>query len=127
MKTPANIDFSEKARTTTVKDANIKAALYYQWNLPRVDGKIRMAYKVWHNGALLFAGNDLYPGAYGSIDGKEVIMSLLSFVAVQEGGVDSEYFANYTAEQLAFSRSYDAEKLGYAVGDWEEKHFAGLN
>ena len=120
MKAPSNIDFSHVARTTTVKDANIKAALFFQ-DVPRKNGKTCMAYKVWHNGALLFAGNDYHVSPMVREDSKSAIMELLAFMAVQPADVADEYFDRYTPAQLAFASSYDAELLGYAVSRYEEK------
>jgi hypothetical protein len=72
------------------------------------------------NEALLFAGNDFRPSPLHSIDGIEAIMSLLSFLTVQKGDTEEEYFTNYTQAQLNWSNSASCEHLKGLIQDFEQ-------
>lgn len=120
MKAPKGIDFSDKMRTITVKQANIKAALFYQ-------GTDIVAYKVWYKGKLLFAGNDYRPGMGISIDSKESIVNLLGFFTVKLDDTDEDYFKNYTQEQLDWLETDDIDELNLFVNDWQENYYDKKN
>lgn len=70
---------------------------------------------------LIFSGNDYRPSPlYPAIDSVEAVVGCLSFLTLQDGDTDNEYFANYTPAQLAFSNSYECEELSMLAHDFEE-------
>lgn len=82
--------------------------------------RTRLAYRFYWNGKLLFKGNDYQPSPLDAIDSKGSIVGLLGFLACQLGDVDDDYFKGYNAEQMEWAESYDCEKLGLLVLDYEE-------
>lgn len=68
----------------------------------------------------LFAGDDFRPSPLHAIDGDAVALALLSFLTLQPGDTDAEYFNAYTDEQMGWAQSYDCEALGAEVYLWEE-------
>lgn len=84
-------------------------------------GKSRLAYRLtrYDNGKLevIFKGSDYFCAPSQPVDSDDCLRSLLTFLTLREGDTDSEYFADYTAKQLAF-RDSDAENLAmWADGD----------
>lgn len=70
---------------------------------------------------LIFSGNDYRPSPlYPAIDSVEAVVGCLSFLTLQDGATDREYFANYTPAQLAFRDSYACEELNGLINDFEE-------
>jgi hypothetical protein len=63
---------------------------------------------------VLFAGDDFRPSPLHAIDSDETVVGLMSFLTLQKGDTDAEYFRNYTPAQLEFSEQY-AEALGCEV------------
>ena len=51
----------------------------------------------------------------------EAVYELLSFIALQPGDTDDEYFDNYTPEQLTWAESNRCEELSYIVFTHDEK------
>ncbi|MFT3946169.1 MAG: hypothetical protein QM763_04270 [Agriterribacter sp.] len=84
-------------------------------------GGSKIEYFVFRGESLLFHGNDYKPSPLHSIDGLESIIDLLGFICLKEGDTDSEYFKDYTAEQLEWCRSYECEALQGLVLDYEDK------
>jgi len=68
---------------------------------------------------VIFSGNDFYPSPMVKPESKESAKHLLSFLTLQEYDTDSEYFDNYTDDQLNFRDSQDCENLQfYTMDDW---------
>jgi len=71
-------------------------------------------------GRRLFEGDDLGIPAHQAADGPEAATALLSFLTVQPGDTDAEYFDDYTAEQLDWVNSDEAEDLRLFALELEE-------
>ncbi len=89
--------------------------LYTLWN-----GAPFVTYYAFKDGKLLFSGEDFKPGAMLSPDSLECIVTLLSFLCVQPGDTDADYFKNYNSEQMKWANSFDAERLKGLCGDFED-------
>ena len=75
-------------------------------------GRCKMAYYLDDpNGKRIFEGDDFSPSPMYACDGPESAASLLSFLTLQPGDTDKEYFAEYTAEQLDWTDTADCEHL----------------
>lgn len=92
---------------------NIQVALYYQ-------GSDKVRYEFIKDGVLIFSGDDYRPSPLFRIDSLESIVGLLSFLTLQKGDADDDYFKNYTEAQIAFSKSFDYEQLKGLVSDYED-------
>lgn len=73
-------------------------------------GKSRLAYRFLHNDKLIFEGDDFCASPMNSIDGLQTVAALLSFLSLQDGDTDEEYFDSYTPEQIEWRDAY-AEDL----------------
>jgi len=63
------------------------------------------------DGSRVFEGTDFYTPAQMCADGPEAATALLSFLTLQLGDADQEYFGDYTPEQLDWCQSGEAEDL----------------
>lgn len=77
-------------------------------------------YEFFHKEELIFTGNDFSPSPMHSSDSDEAIASLLSFLSLQPGDTDAEYFESYTSKQLEFAQKY-GQDLSLHVLALEEK------
>lgn len=68
----------------------------------------------------LFRGHDFSPSPMYADDMEKMIPDLLSFLSLQVGDTDEEYFKDYTPEQLAWTRSNRCEELKTLQMDMEE-------
>jgi hypothetical protein len=66
--------------------------------------------------AVLFRGSDFGCPIYISIDSRECVRSLMSFLTLRPGDTDREYFDSYTKRQQEYCAQH-AEALCYAVDD----------
>ncbi len=101
---------------------NLKAFLVYQ-------GTDKVKYFVFRGEKLFFAGNDFRPAPMHGIDSLEAITSLLGFICVGIHDTESEYFKEYTPEQLEWAKGNgDREQLSGLLSDLdnsaEPKHQA---
>lgn len=92
---------------------------YNLWYGLRYQGTERLYYELWYNGKKLFEGNDYRPSPLHNIDDLESVIGGLSFLTLQEGAVDSDYFKNYTPEQIEFRDSLGCESLNMLLNDCE--------
>lgn len=63
---------------------------------------------------VLFEGRDFGRAPGDTSDGDATVAGIMGFLTLREGDTDNEYFAGYTAEQLAFSEQH-AEALSCEV------------
>lgn len=98
----------------TLEELGIELFLVYQ-------GNERLSYYMFLKGSLLFAGYSFRPAPVHGTYSLEASVSCLSFLAVQEGDVESKYFAKYTEDQLAWCRSFECEQLKGFIGDFDDK------
>ena len=83
--------------------------------------KSRMSYIFKDGRKTIFTGNDFFSSPLHAIDSLNTVYSLLSFICLQKGDTDQEYFDNYTSEQIEWSKSNRCEELSLLVMDWENK------
>ena len=69
------------------------------------------------NGIAVFRGVDFGPSPCHADDADETLRALLGFLTLRPGDTDREYFAAYTAEQLAFANGSECELLAYLYGE----------
>jgi len=82
-------------------------------------GKGRVAYTFSKpTGELLFSGNDLFT-PFRDPEGLECAKTLLTFLTLQPGDIDDEYFDKYTPEQLEWAKSFECEQLQVFADDEE--------
>lgn len=87
----------------------------------RALGHAQVAYYLARpDGSRVFEGDDFRTPAHMCADGPEAATALLSFLTVQPGDVEEEYFDNYTPKQLAWCRSEEAEDLSLFALELEE-------
>lgn len=92
---------------------NIKAFLIYQ-------GTDKLKYYVFRGDKLFFYGNEFRPAPAYGIDSLEAIVSLLGFITLGIHDTDTEYFKEYTPEQLEWANGYgDREQLSGLLSDFD--------
>lgn len=89
------------------------------WNGRMQGMKCQLDYIFTSLGKVLIQGNDYCVSPLMYPDSIDACVTLLAFLTTKEGDTDSEYFADYTPEMLAFIRSNDCEMLGLYVYDYE--------
>lgn len=72
------------------------------------------------DGSRVFEGKGFGTPSHMCADGPEAATSLLSFLTLQPGDTDEEYFDKYTPEQLDWAGSDEAEDLRSFALDLEE-------
>lgn len=60
--------------------------------------------------SVLFSGDDFQPSCLYADDSDKAIAALLGFLTLRRGDTDSDYFAKYTPDQIAFTEQH-AETL----------------
>ena len=92
------------------------------WDTGRVtaDHRTVVGYELKMSGKVLFSGEDFYPSLSESIDGDAAVASLMTFLTLRPGDTDSDYFANYTADQMSYAETH-AESLSCEVLNRFEK------
>jgi len=83
-------------------------------------GRYYIGYKFYHDDNLIFSGEDFSPSPLHAIDGDESIASLLSFLSLQPGDTDDEYFDDYMPEQMEWCQQY-GEELSWLAMELEEE------
>jgi hypothetical protein len=74
------------------------------------EGHTPVGYRFFHDGRLIFEGDDIGVPPDQSLDGDETVRGVLGFLALRPGDVEAEYFAGYTPSQVAW-RDLHAEDL----------------
>lgn len=77
-------------------------------------GKCVLGYRLSMGRVVLFEGADFCCSQMHSIDSDEMIAALMGFLTLRPGDTDAKYFADYTAEQLAYCAEH-AEALSCEV------------
>ncbi len=83
-------------------------------------GKHILAYRFWDGEALIFEGADYGCSPMHAIDSDGAVAGLLAFLSLKPGDTDSEYFEDYSPEQMAWCQGGRAEQLGCWVCEMEE-------
>lgn len=118
-------------KTITVSPAELKAdnnflsslelpelQVYLTWK-----GGKNVSYVVFKNGGILFQGDDFKPSPLDKIESIDIPICLLSFLTLQPGDTDSEYFEKYTASQMGWANSFECEQLKGLVSDFEDREY----
>lgn len=84
-------------------------------------GGERIGYRFTDKGIKIFEGKDFRPSPMYAIDSLESVYSLLGFLSLQDGDTDSDYFKDYTPDQLAWRDGSRPEYLSLLVNDFEER------
>ena len=85
------------------------------------EGRLYYSYEFYVENELIFSDNDFSPSPLyldhkNTLNAKS-IYSLLSFLTLQPGDTDDEYFKNYTETQLAFVDSGIADEIRIIIYD----------
>lgn len=78
------------------------------------ENKSVLAYELYYKEELIFQGSDYCPSPLHSIDGDESVAGILSFLSLQPGDTDWEYFSQYTEKQLQFA-AHHGDVLYYYI------------
>lgn len=81
-------------------------------------GKFVLAYQFFHGDRLVFEGEDFYCSPLHAIDSDATVGGLLTFLSIRPGDTDSEYFENYSKEQLEWANEW-GETLGIYADELE--------
>lgn len=110
------VDLSEKdvLRDVTLAGTGYRLVIWDAWRpgWRRPQHPIGYALLAPGEDAPIFTGEDYGCSPMHAIDSDECLRGLLGFLTLQDGDTDPEFFAGYTARQLAFRDSSDCEYLG---------------
>ena len=96
-----------------LRDVNVDGYRLRLWDTYHTNnlGKYVLRYEMQTpKGSVLFAGRDFAASPMHAIDSDETLRALLGFLTLQPGDTDSDYFEDYTPEQLEFAE-INAENL----------------
>lgn len=93
------------------------------WDTGRTDhlGKSIIRYEFSDRKGCIFKGSDFACSPMHAIDSDECVRALLSFLTLRPGDTDSEYFDNYTPEQLDFANEHGETLQMYTLDDEPRK------
>lgn len=74
-------------------------------------GGYYVAYEFYDNKQLIFSGEDYKPPYWAAIDSIGAVVSLLLWFILKPGDTDSEYFEQFTDEQMKWIESERRDKL----------------
>ena len=77
-------------------------------------------------GKVLFRGTDFGPSPRHADDADETLRGLCGFLFLRPGDTDRDYFAEYSAEQLAFAGSSECEQLAFLYNEEGPGTFADV-
>jgi hypothetical protein len=80
----------------------------------------RTGYRFYDGERVIFQGKDYGSSRMDCIDSDNAVYGLLRFLSLRQGDVDSEYFDNYTEEQLNWVNER-AEDLQNVLMDLEDE------
>ena len=93
------------------------------WDAYRRDGgafgRCYLDYRLTDRGQVIFQGGDFAPSPCYALESDESMVGLLSFLAIQRGDTDEEYFEKYTQKQIEWANSARCEELKMIVYDME--------
>jgi hypothetical protein len=118
---PTHIDAEEREPLLTWEREGFRLAIWYDGLDPFWSGKVRLAYRFWDHGELIFEDNNF--GTPLASDDPANVAALLGFLSLRPGDTDVEYFERYTDRQRAWmeTRAEDlaaiAVELAVAGGD----------
>jgi len=80
-----------------------------------------IAFRFLDRGKLIFEGSDFAGSPMHADDSLDTVASLLSFLSLQPGDTDAEYFDKYTPEQMEWCRGFRADELRMLQMELEER------
>ncbi len=94
----------------------------FLWDTGKRDwrGQTNLAYRLWDKGRIIFEGEDFSGSPLHADDSNATIASLLSFLSLNVGDTDREYFANYTPAQIEWRDSSRRDELAMIQIELEE-------
>lgn len=78
-------------------------------------------------GAVVFSGDDYAPPPSTAIDSDEALRTLMSFLTLQPGDTDDDYFRDYDKRQMAWCRSNEPERLSDWSGEDSDGEFVDVD
>jgi len=103
------------------------------WDTGRTKGagmmaRTRIGYELRDpSGQVLFSGDDFGPSPLHADDADETLRGLCGFLFLCPGDTDVEYFADYSAAQLAFADSSECEQLAWLYSEQGPGTFANVD
>ncbi|MHA2067710.1 MAG: hypothetical protein ACXABY_25390 [Candidatus Thorarchaeota archaeon] len=89
------------------------------WHAGWKNGRNHLGYRLVDKEDIVFEGEDFRPSPLYAEGSEDVVMALLSFLTLQPGDTDDEYFQEYTQEQLDWCGGETAEELRMLWLDYE--------
>jgi len=84
-------------------------------------GQTKLSYELKDGRKVIFAGDDFAGSPMHADDSLQTVTALLCFLTCKPGDTDSEYFANYTQDQLDWCMSGRCEELSMLQCELEER------
>ena len=103
-----------------LRDVNVDGYRLETWDTYKCDrqGKARLGYRLTAvDGTVVFEGTDFCCSPTVAIDSDAALRAILGFLTLRPGDTDSEYFDNYSAEQMAFADGAAEELQMWADDD----------
>ncbi len=97
---PRHIDAEEREPVLTWEREGFRLAAWYDGYDSFWRDKVRLAYRFWDHGELIFEDNDI--GTPLASDDPKNIAAILGFLSLRPGDTDSEHFKDYTDAQRAW-------------------------
>ncbi len=89
-----------------LRDVRIEDFRLTVWDTYKTDrdGKSRLGYRLStiNDNKIIFERTDFYCSPMHCVDSDQTMRSILTFLTLRRGDVESDYFTNYTPEQIAF-------------------------
>lgn len=83
------------------------------------EGRNRYHYRLTLDGQVIFEGTDFRSGCNDDIDYGKAVRGILGFLTLRPGDVESDYFDDYTAEQIAWRDEYAEAFALYSLDEVE--------
>lgn len=105
-------------------DISVRLFDHYKYSGSGLLGRSMLSYVLRSGDQAVFYGDDYGPSPLHAHDSIDAIYGLLSFLTIQPGDTDAEYFEGYTDLQLEWIDSSEADDLRMMIYDHEAKQEA---
>lgn len=97
----------------------------HMWELPWSGSTthVRIHYRLMHGRKCVFEASDYKVPPHRGIDSNGAVVTLLSFLTLQPGDTDKEYFDDYTEEQREWMQSDACDMVKMYVYSVENKEY----